>query len=227
MVVVSRPVATAGKKRGIKKGSKVVTRNTARDWYNACELFRSNAHSLNQTKFLKSDLSGDSFTGTRSEQQSFGRKLTEYDKGRLSSSMKKRIKKNEFEDVERMLVEYINRHAKKNNGEKCGLNWSVLASQSRLYATECGYTDDDFKASSGWIDNVLRRNVVEIDLADTISLNEAEESLYKVRQYIDQSDAPAKLSDTLLMVSDQLRAHNVSKQRNNPTIHAWLITTKK
>ena len=77
-----------GKKRGIKKGSKIVAKHTAQDRHIACHLFRLNNHSLNQTSFLKSDLSGDSFSGTRSEQQSFGRKLKEYDDGNLVSSTK-------------------------------------------------------------------------------------------------------------------------------------------
>ena len=131
---------------------------TARDWHNACHLFRLNNHSLNQTSFLRSDLSGDSFSGTRSEQQSFGRKLKEYDDGNLVSSTRLRIKKGEFEDVEKMLVKYIDLRAEKYKRDKCGLNWCSLTSKSLLYAKQCGYTDDEFKASSGWISNVLKRN---------------------------------------------------------------------
>ena len=150
-------VATDGKKRGVKKGTKLVTK-ISRDWFIACEYFRSNNHSLNQTQFLKSDLSGDSFTGTLSERQSFGRKLKQYDDDNLKSSTRMRIKKGEFEDVEKMLVKYIDLRAEKYKRDKCGLNWATITSKSLLYARQCGYTQDEFKGSPGWIDNVLKRN---------------------------------------------------------------------
>ena len=57
-----------------------------------------------------------------------------------------------------MLVKYIQLRAEKYKRDKCGLGWTTITAKSLYYAKQCGYTDDNFKASPGWIKNVMKRN---------------------------------------------------------------------
>ena len=61
----------------------------------------------------------------------------------------KRIRRGHFEDIEKMLVKYIELRAEKYKRDKCGLGWTTITAKSLDYAKQCGYTDDNFKASPG------------------------------------------------------------------------------
>jgi hypothetical protein len=76
-----------GIKRGMKLGQK--KKRTQVDWFNLCRIFyeiRSEDKGLQRKRFLESEQSGDLFTGTLSEQQSFGHYLKIYAIGGPASS---------------------------------------------------------------------------------------------------------------------------------------------
>jgi hypothetical protein len=152
-----RHVSADGRKRG-PKGGKVVARHTHQDWYYACERYR-NLTERNKTSkvgFLRSALGGDLFTGSQSEQVSFGQMLRQFDNGTLKPSDKKRGRDRKFIDVEEKLIEYLNLRARAYLLDKCGISWITLTNKSLQFADLCGYSEDEFKASPGWIENTLK-----------------------------------------------------------------------
>ena len=46
----------------------------------------------------------------------------------------KGIRRGHFEDVEKMLVKYIQLHAEKYKRDKCGLGWTTITAKSLYYA---------------------------------------------------------------------------------------------
>ena len=56
-----------------------------------------------------------------------------------------------------------------------------------------------------------------------LSLNEAEDKLKEVREYISASSAPADNIDFHLCCANNLRAHNASKARQQKTIIGFLL----
>ena len=86
-----------GKKRGIKRGTKLATSNkTQDDWYEACNLYRSEYHQMKQSIFLRSSVSGEVFMGSRAEQQVFTKNLKLFDKGELGRGKMLRQRQREF-----------------------------------------------------------------------------------------------------------------------------------
>ena len=165
-------------KKGMPPGTKVVV-ISIEAWLEACTLYRSPKHRhMSQAFFLKSTVSGKTFVGSRSEQQSFSRRLKQFDKGELTISHHLRRRKREFGDVEDRLVSYIELRERKYKVDKCGINWMTLHLKSQKYAQELGYTRGQFKASSGWIEKVLdRSNKTGISLhgeADDMTAEERE-----------------------------------------------------
>ena len=155
------PAATySGKKRGPKLGTKISTNINAQEWYDAVLLYHKllPKHHFTQTSFLKSAVSGDKFDGSRSQQGTFSQKLKQHAKGKLRPSQMKRIRMGKFEDVEKKLVHYMELRAAKYTQDKCGLGWHMLTVKSLEFAKSCGYTDEEFKGSAGWIARVLVRN---------------------------------------------------------------------
>ena len=74
-------------KRGPKSGSSnTSSKKTVDDWAIACQKFRAmpgNTARGAQKSFLESSESGPKFSGTQSERVSFGKKLKEFDAGKL------------------------------------------------------------------------------------------------------------------------------------------------
>ena len=90
---------------------------------------------------------------------SFGRHLDKFKKGELKSDDgRKRSKKGQFEEVEKKLVEYIKLRAKLYKKDGCGTSFLFLCSKAAKYAKDCGYDEDEFKASVGWVQKVMRRH---------------------------------------------------------------------
>ena len=54
-----------------------------------------------------------------------------------------------------------------------------------------------------------------------VTLLQAEEHLRGVQQYIDDSGAPVEIRNRLLGIANDLRKHNASKPRCNPTITSY------
>jgi hypothetical protein len=155
--------------RGPKKGSKNRRSNLTRgDWYEACEEFTTTSTKWKSKKaFLLSDITSNKFQGSDSEVRSFGEWLKKFHAGTLkpSDGSSKRERKPDFPEVEAMLVGYIRSRKKKSEqGEdKVGISWQIMQEKALEYAevlAELGVVQgvDQFRASSGWIANVLERN---------------------------------------------------------------------
>lgn len=75
---VVAPDKNNGGKKGAKIDSKMDNKKVVQEGYSVCKIYSSGKYnSYSQTDFLKSNVSGDFFTGTgtRSEQQYFSNKL--------------------------------------------------------------------------------------------------------------------------------------------------------
>ena len=107
-VTKRRPILPGSKKRGIPKGSKITSNKKLDDWYFACKKFEeiNKVRKLSQAEFLRSEESGDLFTGKVSEQQSFGRYLNKYKSGELKPTAKKRHYPRKYEEIEERLIKY-------------------------------------------------------------------------------------------------------------------------
>lgn len=87
--------------------------------------------------------------------------MKSFDKGALkaeSSSSRYRTKEGRFLDVEECLMEFIRLRQQKYSRNKAGLTWSTLMDRTRQIACRILPAGHEFKASSGWLTNVLRRN---------------------------------------------------------------------
>ena len=146
-------------KRGAKEGSKYKIGKTVKDWVEAIELYKSIHPPMSQTLvFLKSSISGDMFTGSVSEQVSFSKRLKEYDKGKFEDKNLnvKKLQPVRFPDVERKLVRYLDLREHNYQQDKLGVDWLYLKNLASEFAEQLG--EENFKASDGWLQNVLRRS---------------------------------------------------------------------
>jgi hypothetical protein len=153
-----RVLVFGSKKRGAKGGGNVKARNTLQDWYCVCEIYSNILKRSRMTKasFLRSPLSGDSITGTASEQVSFGRMLIQFENGALKPSDKMRGRVRKFEDIEKRLIQYLDLRARAYLQDKCGVSWITLVKKSLQFADLLGYSEDEFKASPGWVAATLK-----------------------------------------------------------------------
>lgn len=88
-------VPGGSKKRGVKKGQTINNNKTKADWHQTCVAFKAwekdgTEEKKTKAEFLRSAASGPLFSGTKTEQQCFGRHLKEFEKGDLKPSAKKR-----------------------------------------------------------------------------------------------------------------------------------------
>lgn len=160
-----RAVYPGGKKRGIRKGSKLSSNKTQEDWYYACQTYeqlKATTHpKLSHVDFLTSEHSGELFTGTLSERQSFGRYMGRYKQGLLQPLRVKRNKPRKYPDMEAKLIAYID--LRNNNSglfqheEK--LSWKQLRRKCLEWAKAAGHTE--FQVSPGWMDDTLKRHNVQ------------------------------------------------------------------
>jgi hypothetical protein len=82
-----------------------------------------------------------------------------FKKGKLNKNVKEtRVRAGKFEDVSEYLFEYGSLREKLYQQDKCGVSWLVLQEKQAIaFAKSKGYHTDVFKASSGWISNVLKQ----------------------------------------------------------------------
>jgi hypothetical protein len=162
IMVTSLPIfGTNERKRGGQKGKANIALTQAH-WYGLCsryELQRNNKPKLGQAEFLRSSLSGGAIQDTQGNRVIFGKKWRLYCKGELrSSSVLKRFKTSHFEDVEEKVVDYLELRARLYRQDKCGLSSDIIREKAMAIAANLGYAEGAFKASQGWISNVLRRH---------------------------------------------------------------------
>ena len=149
-----------GKRRGRKKGSGAPLKFLVEDWYHACETFENLKHKMKQKEFLRSNLSHPSLTPcTQSQAQSFGRMLKKYRAGQLSPLKMKRERSRKYLALELKLIRYVKGRAERYKRDKCGVSWALLRAKLLFWAENMGF--EDFKASSGWVDQTLKRHGIE------------------------------------------------------------------
>jgi len=141
-------------KGGVKKGSKRVDR-PASFWFALCAKYDAGNYK-SQCAFLRSKDSGDT-VNSRNHQQIFQRKLKAYKEGKLSDSNdQKRNRSGTYLQVEEQLLRYIELRSQLYIRDKCGLTYLYLKDKALQFASHLGH-NDSFKASNGWLSNVVRR----------------------------------------------------------------------
>lgn len=150
-VTKRRPILPGSKKRGIPKGSKITSNKKLDDWYFACKKFEeiNKVRKLSQAEFLRSDESGELFTGKVSEQQSFGRYLNKYKSGELKPTAKKRHYPRKYEEIEERLIKYYDLRSSLYKRDKCGVSWTLFQTKCLEWAEETGHAD--FRVTPGWV----------------------------------------------------------------------------
>ncbi len=99
--------------------------------------------------------SGDEVNANE-HQQIFQRKMKAFHAGTLMGGDRKRDRVGAYLPVEEKLLKYIELRSQLFVRDKCGLSYLYLQEKARHFAKQLGF-DETFKASNGWISNVLRR----------------------------------------------------------------------
>jgi len=238
-----RLVKPGGLKRGVKPGTKFEAKKTQEDWYIVCDKYHNfleeGKGKMTKAAFLKSNLSGDLFTGTLSEQQSFGRMLKSYDKGHLKPTKKKRRRIRKYEEIEKKLIEYLDLHAQAYKQDKCGLSWILLQKKCLQFADLLGY--EEFHASPGWISDTLKnhgRTGIIKQLESEVPSNvmddnkdndkpettvptflEAEKYIDLLRRYSESVNLRTEERHLLDRFAHSVQAEWLSRPRSSPTLH--------
>eukprot|EP00977_Amphora_coffeiformis_P002724 scaffold521_cov167-Amphora_coffeaeformis.AAC.15 len=156
-VTKRRPILPGSKKRGIPKGSKISSNKKLDDWYHACKAFEeiNKTRKMSQAEFLRSEASGDLFSGKVSEQQSFGRYLGKYKNGELKPTAKKRHYPRKYEEIEEKLIKYYDLRSSLYKRDKCGVSWTLFRTKCMEWANQTGH--EEFRVTPGWVNDTLRR----------------------------------------------------------------------
>ena len=109
---------------------------------------------MGQSEFLRSPLSGNVLTGTRSEQGSFGKKLRSFKSGSLENTKARRIRKRGYKVIENKLVQYLKLREENYKRDKLGTSWLLLREKCMQWARDLEL-NNDFKCSNGWMQNTL------------------------------------------------------------------------
>ena len=141
-------------KQGQKKGNHVPFKLTVGYWYVACETYMNLKVKMGQSEFLRSPLSGNVLTGTRSEQGSFGKKLRSFKSGSLENTKARRIRKRGYKVIENKLVQYLKLREENYKRDKLGTSWLLLREKCMQWARDLEL-NNDFKCSNGWMQNTL------------------------------------------------------------------------
>jgi hypothetical protein len=126
-------------------------------WYEACQKFMkdSGKYKGSQATFLRSP---DSGILDESNRMSFSKRLREFKNGNLpQESSIKRVRKGKYHDVEQCLIAFIETRTKFSKG-KTAVTWPFLIELAKRFAVALGYSEKEFRASPGWLQNVLKRN---------------------------------------------------------------------
>jgi hypothetical protein len=132
---------------------------TMQDWYSACEQFvdllKTDAK-LTQAKFLDSGLSGNKITSSKTHRNKFSKYLKKFRAGTLESSSLSRQRTRKYVGIENKLIAYVDAHARKYQKDKGGMSWMRMQYKCLEWAKDAGL-GGEFKCSSSWIDDTLKR----------------------------------------------------------------------
>ena len=154
-----QPGLEGGNKRGVKPGLNIKADKTQEDWYLACEAYQTMASQdikMKRIYFLKFSHCAAWFTGTKSEEQYFGRFIIKFDNRQLEASVVMRGRSYKYVEIEKKLIQYLDIHAHKYPQEKYGVGWIFMENKWLKFAKGSGI--NDFKASPFWISATLKRN---------------------------------------------------------------------
>ena len=139
-----RPALAGGKNRGVKSGSNFKADKTHKDWSLACEAYRKLASQdvkMKRSSFLNSSHCAACFTGTKSEEQSFGRFLVKFDNGKLEASAVIRGHSRKCAEIEKKLIQYLDLRAHRYAQDTCGVRWIFMENKCLKFAEGLGLND--------------------------------------------------------------------------------------
>jgi hypothetical protein len=110
--------------------------------------------------FLRSSLSGGTTEDTQGNRVIDGKKWRSYCKGELhASSVMKRCKIYYFQDVEQKVIQYLELPpVRLYLRDKCGVSSALIHEKALVIVVNLGYAEGEFKASQGWISNLLHQH---------------------------------------------------------------------
>lgn len=106
------------------------------------------------------------------------------------TTIKKRDVSGEYLEVEKKLVEYIKLRNERYERDYCGLSWLFMHEKALQFAAQVLDEESlaNFKASSGWISRVLKRNdLVGVRLtgeSGEVNIEDAEKEMSKFRKEV-------------------------------------------
>ena len=121
------PRLYSGKKRGRKAGDGKKYEITVAEWWGVCDSYRKATLKMSKTSFLKSSMTSQKFSGSKSQQQSFGRYLKRYDNDPDWKPVKKfKFHKRPFAPIEEKLIAYLTTRAQRYKRDKLGVSWNWM-----------------------------------------------------------------------------------------------------
>jgi hypothetical protein len=201
-------------KRATNKGRKyeVLDRNF---WFQLCRMFDDNLpkYGKKQALFLAHSDSGTVVENTNKFRNKMSRWYRKYKDGSLIADEpgRKRNRPGEYEDVGERLIAHLN---ETEDATGAGLSWEQMRIKAREISVELG-RDDSFKASSGWLHNVLRKanklstmpNTTSKSKLEPITPIQALHYLSELRRYCSESNCIPAL-DTCDNLDAMLRLHS-------------------
>ena len=149
--------AAAAPKQTTNKGRKyeMQERNY---WFHLCRMFDDNKskYGNKQAAFLDHKDSGNSIENSNKFRMKLSRWYRKYKKGELRGDEERGMKRHragEYEDVAALLIQHLN-VVKAATG--VGLSWEKMRCKAKEIGALLG-KGDEFKASSGWLNTILRK----------------------------------------------------------------------
>ena len=157
----NQPKKQMGAKRGPKFGRRKNER-TKLFWKDLCEKYDKIKPKMKVSEFLESSESGKVITNSKSNRQSFKKYYRQYEAGTLGESKFKRKRKSVYMEMEEKLVAYLELRAQKYPQEHIGISWLLMREKLMQWKNEMPDQEkySKFEASSGFIQNVLKRNAI-------------------------------------------------------------------
>ena len=151
-------------------------------WWNICNDFRTKYQDkLNKKEYLTRIVPSDVLCYDKSAYVSFTRWLKKYDSNELLPHQQfKRSREGYYPAVEKKLAEYI--HYRRRSG--ASVRWNEIRDKAlQLGSQESGEEYSKFKATPGWIKQVLRRSHLENYSEPLIDSKTAKDYIERLSEY--------------------------------------------